>query len=201
MTETIFISVDIESDGPIPGDYSMLSLGACVVGKVDQTFYIEFKPISKQFQVEALEVSGLNRLGLERTGVDPIHALRSFESWVKEIAGDTKPIFLANNAGFDWMFVCWYFWHFLGRNPFGHSSCDIRSYIMGAFGNSWEESSLKKLPISIGLSAALTHNALEDALAQAPILDGVAAEREERIARSNRAAYERGMPRDVLDMD
>lgn len=201
MTAVVFISVDIESDGPIPGDYSMLSLGACVVGNADQTFYIELKPISSKFQNEALEVSGLNRRGLERSGVDPIHALRSFESWINEVAAGRKPVFLANNAGFDWMFVCWYFWHFLERNPFGHSSCDIRSYAMGAFGAAWEESSLKKLPTSIGFSEALSHNALEDALAQAPILERVSAEREERIAKLTRAAYQRGMPRDVLDMD
>jgi DNA polymerase III epsilon subunit-like protein len=201
MMNSLFISIDIESDGPIPGEYSMLSLGACVVDNPDQTFYIELKPISVTFQVEALEVSGLNRRKLESSGVDPVHALRSFESWVQEVSGEAKPVFLANNVGFDWMFVCWYFWHFLGRNPFGHSSCDLRSYVMGAFGSTWEESSLKRLPTSIGLTEALTHNALEDALAQAPILERVNTERQERIARSNRAAYQRGMPRDALDMD
>lgn len=181
MTDTIFISVDIESDGPIPGDYSMLSLGACVVGELNQTFYIEFKPISHKFQTEALSVSRLNRRELESAGVDPVHALRSFESWVKEVSNEAQPILLANNAGFDWMFVCWYFWHYLGRNPFGHSSCDIRSYAMGAFGSTWEQSSLKQLPTSIGLSEALSHNALADALAQAPILERINTEREERI--------------------
>jgi ribonuclease T len=197
MTDIVFISVDIEADGPIPGDYSMLSLGACLKDNPEINFYIEFKPISDNFVSEALTVSKLDREKLKITGVDPIHALRSLESWLKEIIGDKRPLFEANNAGFDWMFTCWYFWHFLGRNPFGHSSCDIRSYAMGALDMDWASSSLKRLPIGIGLGVELTHNALEDAIAQAMVMQRIGTERSRRIheVQLNRAQ------RDVLNMD
>ena len=46
MKSELYFSVDIESAGPIPGVYSMLSLGACVVNDTSQTFYVELKPIT-----------------------------------------------------------------------------------------------------------------------------------------------------------
>jgi hypothetical protein len=58
----IYISVDIECSGPVPIDYSMLSLGVCVVGNEDgdhdsdSQFYVEMKPISDKYVKEALEV-------------------------------------------------------------------------------------------------------------------------------------------------
>lgn len=47
--EEAYISVDIEASGPIPGEYSMLSLGACVVGDTAKTFYREIKPITDKY--------------------------------------------------------------------------------------------------------------------------------------------------------
>jgi hypothetical protein len=57
----LYVAVDVEADGPIPGPYSMLSLGMAVVGHPDLSFYTELKPISAQFVAEALAVSGLDR--------------------------------------------------------------------------------------------------------------------------------------------
>jgi hypothetical protein len=64
-----YIMVDIESDGPIPGDYSMISFGAVLVDEhLDKTFYGKLKPISDKYILEALTVSGHSReetLGFE----------------------------------------------------------------------------------------------------------------------------------------
>jgi len=57
--EEVYISVDIEASGPIPGEYSMLSLGACVVENPTKTFYIEFKPINKNFIERAMSINNL----------------------------------------------------------------------------------------------------------------------------------------------
>jgi hypothetical protein len=40
-------------------------------------------------------------------------------------------MFISDNNGFDWMFVCWYFHHFTGKNPFGHSSQNLGSLYKG----------------------------------------------------------------------
>jgi hypothetical protein len=122
--------VDIESDGPIPGDYSMISFGAVLVDELlDKTFYGKLKPISDQFIPEALAVSGFSRaetLDFE----DPRLVMTDFADWIKANCKD-QPIFISDNNGFDWMFVCWYFHHFIGKNPFGFSSQNLGSLYKG----------------------------------------------------------------------
>jgi len=99
--------VDIESDGPIPGDYSMIAFGAVVVDEnLDKTFYGKLKPIADRFDPEALKVSGFTR---EETLAfdDPKQVMLEFEEWVKNVSVG-RPIFISDNNGFDWMFICWY---------------------------------------------------------------------------------------------
>ena len=68
----VYFSADVETDGPIPGPYSILSFALVVAGTFDgvqftpppnygQSFYRELKPISDDFQIEALRVNGLDR--------------------------------------------------------------------------------------------------------------------------------------------
>ncbi|WP_237564776.1 hypothetical protein [Blastopirellula marina] len=40
-------------------------------------------------------------------------------------------MFISDNNGFDWQFISWYFHHFLGRNPLGHSSTNLGSLYKG----------------------------------------------------------------------
>ena len=54
-----YISVDIETAGPNPGQYAMLSIGACTVTEPVETFYVEIQPDQEAFSPEALQVSGL----------------------------------------------------------------------------------------------------------------------------------------------
>ena len=56
----IYISVDVEASGPIPGEYSMLSIGSCVVGQTGQSFYVELKPLNDHFMEKAIKVTGLS---------------------------------------------------------------------------------------------------------------------------------------------
>lgn len=125
-----YIMVDIESDGPIPGDYSMISFGAVLVNEqLDQTFYGQLKPISETYIPEALAVSGHTR---EDTLAfpDPKQVMEEFAAWINSVCKD-QPIFISDNNGFDWMFICWYFHHFTGSNPFGHSSQNLGSLYKG----------------------------------------------------------------------
>ena len=55
-----YVSVDVESAGPNPADYALLSIGACLVDDPEQTFYVELQPTSMRFTPEALAVSGLS---------------------------------------------------------------------------------------------------------------------------------------------
>ncbi len=132
-----YFMVDIESDGPIPGDYSMVCLGAVIVEPgLERTFYGQLQPISDQFVPEALAVSGFSRD--ETMAFDDPHAvMQRFADWIAaESRG--RSIFISDNNGFDWMFVCWYFHHFLGRNPFGFSSQNLGSLYKGMVKNTFE---------------------------------------------------------------
>ncbi len=125
-----YIMVDIESDGPIPGDYSMISFGAVLVDdNLDKTFYGKLKPISENWIPQALAVSGHSRN--ETLEFDePKEVMEKFAEWIKHNSKG-QAIFISDNNGFDWMFICWYFHHFLDKNPFGHSSQNLGSLYKG----------------------------------------------------------------------
>ncbi len=125
-----YIMVDIESDGPIPGDYSMISFGAVIVeGDLEKTFYGKLKPISDQWIPQALEVSGHTREETMKFD-DPKDVMEDFADWL-DINANGRAVFISDNNGFDWMFICWYFHHFTGGNPFGHSSQNLGSLYKG----------------------------------------------------------------------
>jgi len=125
-----YVMVDIEADGPAPGLYSMICFGAVVVEEaLSRTFYGRLRPISEQWQPEALAVSGFSRAQTEGFD-DPAQVMTSFRDW---LAANTtgRPRFVADNNGFDWQFVNYYFHRFLGANPFGHSSMNLGSFYQG----------------------------------------------------------------------
>lgn len=164
-----YFSVDVESAGPIPGRYSMLSFGACAVDQPDETFYVELQPISAEFVPEALQVSGFDLATLEQTGRPPEEAMQSFRSWVETLAGTSKAVFVGFNATYDWQFVNWYLETYTTGNPFGFGGIDIKSYYMGLTGKAWSASSSSQLPPEFQPDIPQTHNALDDAVAQASI--------------------------------
>ena len=177
----VYISVDVETAGPNPNLYSMISIGACVVDDPDKGFYIELKPLSEAFIEESLAVSGLSMEHLAAEGIDPAAAMQQFADWVAEVApAGTAPIFVGFNAVFDWMFVDDYFQRFLQHNPFGHSAVDIKSYFLGMTGGTWAGTSMRFLsPLYLG-GVHLSHNALGDARDQAKLFRSMKAEVEAR---------------------
>lgn len=150
-----WIMIDIEADGPIPGDYSMIEIGAVIIdSSLDKTFYSKIKPISEKYIPDALSISGYNRddtLKFEDASI----VMSNFTSWI-ETNSKGRPTFISDNNGFDWMFVCWYFHHFIGQNPFGHSSFNLGSFYKGIVKNCFEN--FKHLRKTVH-----THNALDDA--------------------------------------
>jgi hypothetical protein len=125
-----YVMVDIEADGPIPGDYSMVSFGAVIVEpQLDRTFYGKLKPVSEEFIPEALAVCGFTR---EETLAfdEPKTVMESFKRWLAENCKG-RMMFISDNNGFDWQFINWYFHHFTGGNPFGFSSTNLGSLYKG----------------------------------------------------------------------
>ena len=165
-----FISIDIEASGPTPGLYSMLSLGACLVESLDQTFYIELQPINEAFTDEAMSVHGLSMETLKREGIPPLVAMRRLASWIVSVAPKDQPaVMVGYNVPFDWAFVNYYLHRYLGTNPFGHAALDIKAFYMGMTGTDWSETGKSNLPSHYLNGESLSHNALDDARLQAGI--------------------------------
>ena len=154
--------VDVESDGAIPGDYSMISFGAVLVDeKLNRTFYGKLKPISDKFVPQALAISGFSREETEQFD-DPKTVMTDFRDWIKENSKG-RPIFISDNNGFDWMFVCWYFHHFINENPFGFSSRRLSDLYCGVEKDTFAKwKHLRK--------TAHTHNPVDDAMGNAEVL-------------------------------
>lgn len=126
------VMVDVESDGPCPGMHSLVCFGAVIVeAGLQRTFYAEMKPISDIYIPEALAISGFTREEHLKFP-DPRDAMQNFEIWLqKNIPQGKRPIFWADNNGYDYSFINYYFWHQLGRNPFGWSSANLGSFYKG----------------------------------------------------------------------
>ena len=182
----IYISVDIETAGPTPSEYALLSIGACRVDDPDVSFYVELQPTSRAFTREALEISGLSLETLAHEGLPPAEAMTNFEAWIHQVTDDgSSAVFVAFNAPFDWMFVNDYFHRYLSRNPFGHTALDIKAYFMGLSGSTWAETRMVEVRKTLGLDGELSHHALEDAVEQALLFRHMLAIANERSKTQN----------------
>lgn len=169
-----FISVDVEAAGPIPSQYALLSIGACSLTQPRRTFYAELIPDKAQADPRSSEVHGLDLSRLAQEGLPPEEALRRFAAWIAAVVPPGRPpLMVGFNLPFDWMFINDYFYRYLGGNPFGHSAVDIKAAYLGASGKSWAETSGLHLHRRYHDGKELTHNALEDAIAQAIIFEGI----------------------------
>lgn len=166
----VFLSVDVETSGPIPGEFSMLTIGACDVDNPEHVFSCELKPISLNADPKALAVTGLSLERLIAEGLSPEVAMDKFQKWVVETSGDDgTPVFVGLNAPFDWSFVNYYFHRYLKNNPFGFAALDIKALYMGATGSSWGDTRSSQMAERLQAQSKGDHQALHDALYQAEL--------------------------------
>lgn len=182
---SLYISVDVEADGPIPGPYSMLSFGAAVAGRQDAegyeaadpedvTFYRELRPISGDFVPEALAVSGLDRGRLLVEGAEPAVALAEFTAWVREVSRGAQPVMCGYPASYDWTFLYWYLMRYAGESPFGHSGClDMKTLYATKARLPLRAVSKLTMPPELLSRRRHTHHALDDAIEQAELFSNL----------------------------
>lgn len=181
----LYISGDVETDGPIPGSFSMLSFGLVVVGAFDgnefirspigqESFYAELQPVSERFEQEALDVNGLDRDRLRREGDDPRIAMKAAAQWTEHVAQGFRPIFVGYPAMFDWMWIYWYFMEFAEHSPFGFSGCvDLKTMIATKARVPVSHARKSELPAHLRAESPHTHHALDDAIEQGEIFANV----------------------------
>jgi DNA polymerase III epsilon subunit-like protein len=139
----------------------MISFGAVEIDS-GKTFYAELKPISEQWVPDALKVSGFSR-SQTLNFADPSAVMKDFRDWIVAVADGDRIRMIADNAGFDWSFINYYFHAFVGENPLGWSCISLTSMY-----NGFERSMFKSFK---GLRKTKhTHNALDDAKGNAEVI-------------------------------
>ncbi len=160
--------VDVESDGPAPGLYSMVSLGCVRVDReLKTTFKATFAPISGQWAPDALAISDITR-DQHLAYPDPATGMADFAAFLKS-ASKGRPVFVSDNPAFDWQWVNYYFHRYAGDNPFGHSARRIGDLYAGLTGDFAAAHGWKLLR-----RTEHTHDPLDDALGNAEALIAIA---------------------------
>jgi hypothetical protein len=171
-TETFF-SIDIEADGPYPGDFSMLSFAAVAFGEegILGSFETNLAPLegAKQSPRTMKEFWAKEPVAWEyctRNPQDPGVAMPRFVKWVNRIQGDLKTA-VCMPAGFDFMFMYWYMKKFAGESPFSFSCIDMKTYAMAFRRKPYRYSGKGSWPGRWFVrSLPHTHKAIDDALEQ-----------------------------------
>jgi hypothetical protein len=182
----IYFSADVETDGPIPGPFSMLSFALVVAGKFDgarfsrpstydQHFYAELRPISDRFNAEALRVNGLDRERLRRDGQDPKVAMTAASTWIASQTMGGRPVLVAYPLSFDWTWLYWYFVQYSEHgSPFDHSRCfDLKTAFAVKAKLPIASAGRSKVPAHLRGAHRHTHHALDDAIEQAELFANV----------------------------
>lgn len=184
----IFVSTDVEADGPIPGVFSMLSLGAVALGgekQVVSTFEVNLDtlpgagtdPRTMRWWKKFPEAWAHHRTDPR----PPEAAMRDFHAWVKGLPG--RPVLLVYPA-WDYMWVHWYLVRFTGASPFGLGALDLKSYAAAALGRPFHDVRKSRMPQTwFDPGIGHTHKALDDAMEQGLLFCNARTERLAAIAR------------------
>lgn len=171
MISEIYVSTDIETDGPIPGPHSMLSIGSAAYTSDKElitTFSANLHPLpGAKGHPRTMKWWSENPDAWAACQVEPqspTAVMNSYHSWLQALPA--QPIFVAYPAAFDFMFVYWYLIQFVGDSPFEHSALDIRSYAMAFLQQEYLNSGKKNLPAEWLEKKSLSHVALDDAIQQ-----------------------------------
>ena len=173
--------IDIEANGPVPGLYDMVSLGATVVFRgaagalhLGVDFYMELKPVAPRFDARAAAIHGLDQERLAAEGRTRSDAATALAAWVaQETREGTEPCFVGHNAPFDWSHVAYLYAEQDRPNPFGYKALDTKALSAGVLGLHWLDTSKEVLFERLGLppeDSTQKHRADYDARVQAELL-------------------------------
>lgn len=167
----IYVSTDVETDGPIPGPHSLLSFASAAY-QADRTLVATFEvnletlpgasghPETMHWWKSQPEAWVACRQNLQ----PPAKALRAYLRWVRTLPGE--PVFVAYPAAFDFMWLQWYLVKFTDQQPFSHSALDIKSYAMALLKLEFRKTVKSAMPQHWFEALPHTHRALDDAKQQ-----------------------------------
>jgi hypothetical protein len=167
----IYISTDIETDGPIPGPHSMLSFASAA--------YTAGKDLLGTFTANLVTLPGATGdpdtmawwatqpqawAACRADQQEPADAIARYRDWLESLPG--RPVFVGYPAAFDFMFVYWYLIRFAGSSPFSHSALDLKTYAMALLGTDYRATAKRTMPRTWFEDLPHTHIALDDAIEQ-----------------------------------
>lgn len=167
----VYVSTDVETDGPIPGPHSMLSFGSAAYRANKEllaTFSATLEPLpgaaghpgTMRWWGQHLEAWA----AATRDPAPPAEVMTRYAAWLEGLPG--RPVFVAYPAAFDFLFVYWYLIRFAGRSPFSHSALDIKTYAMALLQREYRASTKRAMPRSWFDDLPHSHVALDDAIEQ-----------------------------------
>jgi hypothetical protein len=167
----IYVSTDIEADGPIPGPHSMLSFASAA--------YLADKTLVSTFSANLETLPGAsghpatmawwekNKTAWQASRTDcqkPEAAMPAYVAWVKALPG--RPVFVGYPAAYDFMFVYWYMMRYTGESPFSLSALDMKTLAMALMKTDYRSATKRNMPRTWFDKMPHTHVALDDALEQ-----------------------------------
>lgn len=196
----VFISIDIEADGPIPGDNSMLSFGAAAFEMIPVETEIDGNPDHNTMPVVRFkwQLAGTFEANLEQLPLavpnrdtmawwktqpqawaecrkdlqDPASAMINFDKWLREMSRSGPLVIVGYPVTYDFMFLYWYYIHFCGSPaPFGFQGLDIKTLAMDRMSCHYKHATKRNMPkVWFTGAPAHTHKALDDAIGQGVLL-------------------------------
>jgi hypothetical protein len=177
----IYVSTDVEVDGPIPGPHSMLSFGSAAYSSnkvLISTFTANLEllpnasghPDTMAWWASRPEAWQSCRRDLR----DPAEVMHSYVSWLEALPA--KPVFVGFPASFDFLFVYWYLIRFAGRSPFSFAALDVKTMAMTMLKKEYRHCAKKDLPRRWFDSFPHSHVALDDAMEQGALFCNMLAE-------------------------
>jgi DNA polymerase III epsilon subunit-like protein len=168
--DTVYISVDIEANGPCPTKHSILSIGAVALQEPFEVlgdFYVNLETgigrnsdpetmLWWQKHPEAYEYTQQNR-------ATPVEGLAQFASWLESYP---KRVFVAYPTGYDFSYLYTYFHSYLGHCPFGYQALDMQSFAAGLLRLPYLEAGKRAWPDEWWANPKYAHRADADALEQ-----------------------------------
>ncbi|MCG2576427.1 3'-5' exoribonuclease [Dechloromonas sp. XY25] len=167
----IYVSTDIETDGPVAGRHSMLSLGSAAFA-ADKTLLgtfaanLETVPglVADERTTQWWATQPAAWTACRQNQETPAAAMRRYVAWLRGLPG--RPVFVAYPAAFDFPFVQWYLARYADDNPFGYAVIDIKTYAMAVLRQPYRVCGKQTMPAAWFDPAPHTHVALDDALEQ-----------------------------------
>jgi len=185
----VYISTDVETDGPIPGENSMLSFASAAFmpdGKLIGTFTVNLelleganpdKETMRNFWERFPDAWEASRTDL----VHPEEAMNKYSEWLMKMKKNGKLVFVAYPLGFDFTFIYWYLVKFTGKSLFSHSGLDIKTFAMFMLNTEFRNTTKRTMPSRWFGKEDHTHQALDDAIEQGQLFFRMLKEYKERI--------------------